>query len=95
MYIMKKNNVERSVDTEAARQNLEEIGYEVLKTNLETADEIQKEENGVTEPKSEEESERLEAIDIEEMKPETADEPEKDEIKTAEPKVKKVRKKSE
>ncbi|MDE7433184.1 MAG: hypothetical protein K2N34_14895 [Lachnospiraceae bacterium] len=51
MYIMKKNNVERSVDTEAARQKLEEIGYGVLNTKLETTSEPEKDEIKTAEPK--------------------------------------------
>lgn len=34
-YIMKKNNVEREADTEHARENLERLGYKVVRKEQE------------------------------------------------------------
>lgn len=58
-YIMKKNNVERSADTEEARQILEKLGYEVLKNYADKT---------IPEPIKSEKDETPEPIELEETK---------------------------
>lgn len=58
-YTMKKNNVERSADTEAARQTLEKLGYKVLSTSSDKT---------VPEPIESEKDETTEPIEPEETK---------------------------
>ena len=50
-YIMKKNNVEREVDTELAREQLEKLGYHVVRKEQETKSETNREKADSTEEK--------------------------------------------